>query len=302
MGNNFRIRIIFIFNLFIFAVMTGNAQKIQTIKNGNTDLAMTIYLPEKEETVILLHGGPGVPDDMQEVANLLREKYRVVTFDQRGTGMSVCENGDFTMEDYISDIEVIRKELGIQSFHLFGHSWGGLYAQIYAEEYPKQIKSLFLCSPSSGTGKIWKKTEKEVMQFNKSRCSTGEWLGMGWHSFLGMLGSDKAYQKLFKQVMRNYHKGYDVAEVDESFFTKIYAAPVNKTRKYILKYKPLAPVKTEDFPILITYGENDIYGDSKKEVYKRFPNAQFTTIKNSGHIPWKHNSKQFEEILRQFYF
>lgn len=47
------------------------------------------------------------------------------------------------MSDYISDIEAISNRLNITKFHLFGHSWGGLYAQIYAEEYPEKLKVCF---------------------------------------------------------------------------------------------------------------------------------------------------------------
>lgn len=279
-----------------------NAQSVNQVKNRNITLSVSIFSPEKEETVILLHGGPGVPDDMKQVVDVLKDKYRVVTFDQRGTGNSHCNNCSYSMEDYISDLDAVQNHLGITSFHLFGHSWGGLYAQIYAEENPQKIRSLFLCSPSSGTNQIWGQAEKEVMQFNKSRCTIGEWLVMGWHSFLGMMGSDNAYRKLFKQVMHNYHKGYNLLDVDEAFFDKIYAAPVNQTRKYILKYKNLAPSEKTGFPILITYGDNDIYGKSKQEVYSRFPNATFQIIKNCGHIPWKHTPEAFKMILQQFYF
>ena len=104
---------------------------------------------------------------MPFVAEAIKNKYQVVYFDQRGTRLSACKNHSYTMANYLSDIELIANELGLEQFHLFGHSWGGLYAQIYAEEYPHRILSLFLCSPGSGTNKIWKQTEKEVMLFNK---------------------------------------------------------------------------------------------------------------------------------------
>jgi len=294
--------VIFSITILIFPIMKGEAQTVQSIKNRDVELNVSIYSPEIEETLILLHGGPGVPDDMREVVDILKDKYRVIVFDQRGTGGSICKNCSFSMEDYISDIDAIRDYLGIDSFHLFGHSWGGLYAQIYLENHPEQIKSLFLCSPSSGTNKTWKQTEKEVMQFNKSHCSTGEWFLMGWRSFLGMMGSDKADRKLFKQVMLNYHKDYIISEPNESFFERIYAKPVNRTRKYILNYRPLSVFENDTIPVLITYGENDIYGDSRKEVYHRFPNAEFKVIERSGHIPWKHNLKTFNEIVKSFYY
>jgi len=190
----------------------------------------------------------------------------------------------------------------LDSFRLFGHSWGGLYAQIYAEVRPDKITSLFLCSPSSGTNETWKETEKEVMLFAKENTSKKEWTKMGWNSLLGMFGSDKAYQKLFKQVLKNYHNNYGKVEIEDEYFTKIHAKPVNKTRKEIVKYKSLTEFNNPEYPIIITYGENDVYGESNNELLKRFPTARVETIEKCGHIPWKHNPTEFNKILTEYYF
>jgi proline iminopeptidase len=280
--------------------MNVTAQNTELVYNGNTKLNIKIYSNDKTKTIILLHGGPGIPDDMIEVVNVLKEKYKIITFDQRGVGLSKCQKCNFTMNDYISDIDTITKKLNIEKFHLFGHSWGGLYAQIYAKERPEKIKSLFLCSPSSGVNKIWKKTEKEVMKFNKKYTSKCEWIRMGLNSLLGMLGSDKAYRKLFKQVLKNYHKDYGDIEVKDNLLDKIHSKPINKTRKEIIKYKPLSKFEPS-FPIIVTYGDNDIYGESVKELIERFPTAKVEIINNCGHIPWKHNPAEFNRILKKYY-
>lgn len=287
--------------LTILGSMTLTAQNTAVIKNGATTLNLKIYANEKQETVILLHGGPGVPDDMLEVVEQLKEKYRVITFEQRGVGASECNGCGYTMEEYISDIDAIGAYLKVDSFHLFGHSWGGLYAQIYAEARPEKIKSLFLCSPSSGTNQLWKQTEKEVMQFNKENASGKEWASMGWNSLLGMLGSDKAYQKMFKLVIQNYHQHYYEGEFDEAILKTVHADPVNKTRKEIVKYKSLSEFNDPAYPIMISYGADDIYGDSKKELLKRFPTAKVKIIEKCGHIAWKHNPTEFNQLLNSFY-
>ncbi|MBC8147084.1 MAG: alpha/beta hydrolase [Bacteroidetes bacterium] len=291
--------IIILFSILGF--MNAKAQNTELIQNGNTILNVKVYSRDKTEAIILLHGGPGVPDEMTEIVNILKEEYKVITFEQRGVGLSKCQKCSFTMNDYISDVDIIIKKLNIKEFHLFGHSWGGLYAQIYAKERPDKIKSLFLCSPSSGTNKIWKKTENEVMQFNKNNTSKNEWLKMGWNSLLGMFGSDKAYRKLFKQVLKNYHKNYSKVEIKDEFLNKISSKPINKTRSEIIKYKLLNEFYNPNFPIIITYGKNDIYGESKNELIKRFPTAKVEIIDNCGHIPWKHNPIEFEMILNEFY-
>jgi proline iminopeptidase len=74
---------------------------------------------------------------MTEVREWAHSRMQVITFEQRGIGMNDCGDYTFTMADYINDINNIARFFEIKKFHLFGHSWGGLYAQLYAEEFPK---------------------------------------------------------------------------------------------------------------------------------------------------------------------
>lgn len=272
------------------------------ISNGDINLQTSVYFKELEETIILLHGGPGVPDNMPEVVRLFEDRFRVITFYQRGIGVSKCKNCEYTMEAYISDLNTIANYFNLNTFHLFGHSWGGLYAQIYAEKRPEKIKSLFLCSPGSGTGDLWKQTEKEVLQHNKGKCSQMEWIGMGLNSLLGLLGNKRGYQKLIKQVLINYNKGYSTADIDESLINLIQTDPLNKTKTELLKYKALDIINNPGYPVQITYGDDDIYGESQSAVINRYPGAKVSIIKNSGHLPWKHNLPEFSKLVNEFYF
>ncbi|MCB0629777.1 MAG: alpha/beta fold hydrolase [Saprospiraceae bacterium] len=282
------------------ATLTTSRQYM--VPNGTLSLHVTVHPLENAETVILLHGGPGVPDPVLEVAAILNEKFQVITFEQRGTGSSTGPMVSYTMEDYISDIDAIARYFQLDDFHLFGHSWGGLYAQIYARENPDRIRSLFLCSPSSGTNEDWKRTEKEVMQFNRKTATSWEWIQMGWYSLLGALGSDRAYQKLFKQVLTNYHKRHGAIRIHDAQLNGVRAQPINHTRKYIISYPSLPKMPEPPFPVAITYGDDDIYGTSRQAVIDRYPTAELMMISGSGHIPWLHQPQQFCEILHSFYF
>lgn len=144
------------------------------IDNSGDKIFTTIWPNPSRETVILLHGGPGFPDDLLDTVELLKRDFQLITFHQRGTKKSACQSKDYSMDVYISDIDSVADFYNLSAFHLFGHSWGGLYAQIYCQKYPKKLLSLFLCCPGSGTNTEWRQTEKEVMQFNKSKCNTWE--------------------------------------------------------------------------------------------------------------------------------
>lgn len=289
------------FAMFMIPAVIADGKETLSIPGKGAQLFTTVYPKTGVETVILLHGGPGVPDDLTFVAQHLSQNFQVITFHQRGTAKSPVSKSDYSMESYIADIDSIAAHFGLERFHLFGHSWGGLYAQIYADKKPEKVLSLFLSSPSSGTGYQWKETEKEVMAFNKSKSSKREWLKIGWNSLKGMFGSSKAYRKVFAQVLVNYTRGFDFDGNGSINLENVKAAPINKTRKHLRKYPVLEAMKNPSFKITITYGEKDIYSESKKYLLERYSTAGIFTIENCGHLPALHNKEKFAGLLDAHY-
>jgi len=271
------------------------------IKNKNILLNVRVYSETKSETIILLHGGPGIPDKMVEVVDILKNKFRIITFDQRGTGNSKCENCDFSIDSYISDINIIIDFFSIKSFHLFGYSWGGLYAQIYASKNYKKILSLFLCSSMPGTSEIWKEAEKEAITFNKKSSNFITLLSIAFYSVLGIFGNSFAYKKLYEKILENYTKNENNLQYNYNIFANISAKAINKTRKNALKYTEIKGLQNPDFPIFITYGDNDIYTKTQKFVFNKYPTAKRQIIENSGHTAWLQNPEKFREIITKFY-
>jgi len=84
------------------------------------------------------------------------EFWRVVIFDQRGAGRSrplgSLENN--TTQDLVSDIETLRRHLGLERWVLFGGSWGlHAGAGVYAQAFPERVigcvlRGVFLGRPS----------------------------------------------------------------------------------------------------------------------------------------------------------
>ena len=96
--------------------------------------------------VVLLHGGPGggCSDKMRRFHD--PEKYRIVLFDQRGSGRSTphADLVDNTTWHLVEDIETLRVKLGIDRWQVFGGSWGSTLALAYAETHPKRVTELVL--------------------------------------------------------------------------------------------------------------------------------------------------------------
>jgi proline iminopeptidase len=271
------------------------------IQNKDTSLHTHFYLNAGKETIILLHGGPGVPEGLSFLTKYLQDHYQLITFHQRGTRKSPTRSKDFSLESYVSDINCLADYFKINQFHLFGHSWGGLYAQVYAQYNANRLLSLFLCNPATGTGRQWKDTMLEVADYNKRKSSYTEWVAMQAQSALGLLGNDKAYQKFYGQALRNFSRGFTEAYSEEFALDCIKAKAINQTVKAILKH-PLLPEKIiPEYKITIAYGDRDIFGKSKRCVMRRYPTVPIIFIPGSGHIPWSHNMEVFVSILQEHY-
>ena len=96
--------------------------------------------------VVLLHGGPGAGCSAKMRRFHDPAKYRIVLFDQRGSGRSMphADLVDNTTWDLVADIERLRTKLGIERWQVFGGSWGSTLALAYAETHPQRVLELVL--------------------------------------------------------------------------------------------------------------------------------------------------------------
>jgi len=105
--------------------------------------------------VVFLHGGPGAGANSTHRRFFDPAHYRIVVFDQRGSGRSkpLGEIRDNTTPLLVQDIETLREHLGINTWFAFGGSWGSTLAIAYAEAHPDRVRGLglrgiFLCRKS----------------------------------------------------------------------------------------------------------------------------------------------------------
>jgi proline iminopeptidase len=96
--------------------------------------------------VVFLHGGPGGGSDPKVRRFFHPGRYRIVMFDQRGSGKSTpyASLKANTTWDLVSDIEKLREHLGIPRWQIFGGSWGSTLALAYAEKHPERVTELVL--------------------------------------------------------------------------------------------------------------------------------------------------------------
>ncbi|MCC6752354.1 MAG: alpha/beta hydrolase [Saprospiraceae bacterium] len=154
--------------------------------------------------VVCLHGGPG--GDYRYLLNaksLADHGYRVVFYDQMGSGLSQRIHRKELDDKGIGVLDALYDELkGVialyrthpeQKVILFGHSWGAILATGFAGRYPNSFQGLILCEPG---GLRWEDIEDYI---ERSRN----------FSLLGERLNDLAYLDQFITGHRNAHAVLD---------------------------------------------------------------------------------------------
>jgi proline iminopeptidase len=95
---------------------------------------------------VFVHGGPGAGSNPAVRGFFDPKRFRIVVFDQRGCGRSRPHASleDNTTWHLVSDMEALRRHLGIERWLVFGGSWGSTLALAYAQKHPKRVSELVL--------------------------------------------------------------------------------------------------------------------------------------------------------------
>ena len=96
--------------------------------------------------IVFLHGGPGSGCNPGQRRFFDPTHYRIILLDQRSCGRSRPQGSltNNTTADLVNDLEALRYLLNIETWHVFGGSWGSTLALAYATQHPQQVISLTL--------------------------------------------------------------------------------------------------------------------------------------------------------------
>ncbi|RNL85505.1 prolyl aminopeptidase [Halostreptopolyspora alba] len=101
--------------------------------------------------VVFLHGGPGAGCSPDHRRLFDPERYRILLFDQRNCGRSTPHASGMDVDlstnttwTLVEDMEQLRTMIGVDSWQVFGGSWGSCLALAYAQEHPERVSELVL--------------------------------------------------------------------------------------------------------------------------------------------------------------
>jgi proline iminopeptidase len=159
----------------------------------------------KGKPVVFVHGGPGGAINNSSARYFNPKTWRIILFDQRGCGKSTPHASlkENTTWDLVNDMETIREHFKINSWTVFGGSWGTTLSLVYSITHPKRCENLVLRG-------IFLARQKDV-----------DWLYLG--------GSGKFYPEEYQQFLKPLKTKNQRDDLIKSYY-KLLTSEDKKTR------------------------------------------------------------------------
>jgi proline iminopeptidase len=264
----------------------------------------------KADTVIVLHGGPGLTMDyLAEDLTPLAAHHTLIFYDQRGAGRStlVADSAGLDGGQFADDLEAVRRHFRLDRVTLLGHSWGAGVAALYASRFPDRIERLLIVDgiPLQRQGLVDAFQELAAGRDSATR-SEMERLMEARRADPGDIRACHAYYELWFEPFfadpsdMKRSKGDFCAGTRESRRNKI--ASVDRYVAASLgqwDWRPaLGQVKV---PALIIHGTADpLPVESGREWAAAIPGARFLLLQGVGHFPYVEAPDRFFGAVRTF--
>jgi 3-oxoadipate enol-lactonase len=205
----------------------------------------------------------------------LSREYRVISFDNRGTGRSDKPDIPYTMKMMADDARGVLDAVDVDSAHVFGVSMGGMIAQEFVINYPDKVRSLILsCTQCGGINAV---------------LPTPEALAFLTNPEMAKLPVEEQARETVPWVWTKefIDKNPEAVELFVSITSKYPTPPHGFARQAeaIMFHDTYGRLPQIVAPTLVIVGDADriIPAENSKILASRIPNAELVVLENAGH-------------------
>lgn len=265
------------------------------------ELLVDVQGSENGRLLIGHHGAPGLSShaEPKRAFGALADKYKVVTFDARGSGESDYV-GPYTHAQWVADVDALRQHFGAQRIVMGGGSYGGFLSLEYALAHPERVEALILRDTAARSfGHV--AIENARARANEFPDITDDILE---RIFTGTVIDDDDYRRSFAAIAPLYNVNHDqeataarIANTKFNYLSNNFAFSQN------LPNYDLRPRLNEiKIPVLITVGRHDWITpvEASEELHALLPNSELAIFENSGHSPQIEEYDAWFKTVRDF--
>jgi aminoacrylate hydrolase len=240
------------------------------------------------EPLVFVSGLNGVGRYWQPQVPVFSEKFRVITYDQRGTGESDRLQREFSVDQMARELAELMDALDIARAHIVGLSTGGAIGQTLAIEQPERVNRLVVCS-------TWTHCDPWFRRLFEARQAMYRAAGTELHAMFHPLW-------LYPPDYVNAHD----AELDEERRRSAASAPpveVSVARiDALLRFDRRADLHRISAPTLVIAADDDYitpsyYGEA---LAKAIPGAKVERLRGGGHSISKTRPETFNRLVSTF--
>ncbi len=257
---------------------------------GDVNLNYDIHGAGEPLLMIMGLGASSSAWDPELVAELART-FRVVTFDNRGTGQSEKPDAPYSIEMFADDAAGVLDQLKIPRAHIFGVSMGGMIAQEFALRHPARTATLTLgCTTAGGQHSVPPPPESlKVLTAPREGVAPEEVIRRGWP-----LGYTRKYIEQNRAVLE--------AAIPRllKYPTPPFAFQRQLEGTYTLKtFDRLPQIKS---PTLVVTGAEDVLIPAKNSeiLAAQIPGAKLHIIPGVGHAFMSEGRGEFVKVFVPF--
>jgi proline iminopeptidase len=257
------------------------------------------------EPVVISHGGPGFDHNYILPMSELADDYRVIFYDQRATGNSTgaVDADSMTLDNFVQDLEGLRKKLNLGKVNLIGHSWGGGLAVYYAVKYPLSLRSLTVLAGAGLDTRYFEQYYQNVQKKTLPKDAV----------IMKEIKQSRAFRTRQAEAVKKYYRiatkpfFYNPSLVNrlDFFVNESTASNQSRAAAFIMRdlsnlcfYDKLSTIKC---PVLIVCGDSDPeprWGPYK--LHKLVPQSKLVFLKNTGHFVFIESPEETFSVIRDF--